>query len=278
MTDSAAHLRETANGRFNIEEAGTGTPLVLLHGFALDLRMWDDQFDAFSRRHRTVRYDLRGFGRSPVPGERPYSHAGDLLAILDALDIERAVVAGLSLGSNVALHFATEHADRTLGLILASPSLPGYPWRWQGDRPREEAGRLARTAGVEAAKAYWSGHSLFGSATRNPEIAARLARMTADYGAWHWTHDDPQAGIPALQPRLPGIERPVLVVSGGLDIDAYRELAEIIADGVPGAELCAIPDAGHLVNMEAPQPFTDAVLRFMASAVGKGGSAQPPAN
>ena len=79
------------------EVAGTGPPLVLIHGFTLDTRMWDDQFEAFSKHYRVVRYDMRGYGQSalPVLGE-DYSHVDDLRALLDHLGITKTHVIGLS--------------------------------------------------------------------------------------------------------------------------------------------------------------------------------------
>src|SRR5262245_45001564 len=87
------------------EAAGHGGTVVFLHGGQMDRRMWDEQFELFAKTHRVVRYDLRGFGKSPAPLE-PYSHVEDLRALLDHLKIRRATLVGLSLGAAIAVDFA----------------------------------------------------------------------------------------------------------------------------------------------------------------------------
>src|SRR5690242_18617682 len=113
--------------RLYYESAGTGPPLVLLHGFTLDTRMWDDQFEAFARQYRVIRYDLRGFGRSAVPTES-YSHAEDLHALLGHLETEAAYVAGLSMGGAVALDYALAYPQAVRGLILIDAVVGGFRW------------------------------------------------------------------------------------------------------------------------------------------------------
>jgi len=259
---------DIGDGKLNVDVAGTGAPVVLLHGFALDMRMWDPQFDAFAERHRTIRYDLRGFGKSSRP-TGSYSHADDLTALLDRLDIDKAIFVGLSLGSNIALDLVSRHPDRVAGLVLASPSLPGYPWRWTGDRPREQAGALAKENGLDTAKAYWSGHDLFASARESQKVNRELSAMTSDYDGWHWLNTDPQWAMPPMQPTLARITVPTFVMSGHRDIEAYREIADIIDAEVPGARFMRLPLAGHMLNLESPQAFNDAVLAFCAQIGGR---------
>lgn len=81
------------------EVAGSGEPLVLIHGFSLDTRMWDDQFGVFSRSYQVIRYDVRGFGRSAVPEEDSYTHADDLKRLLEYLGISTPHLLGLSMGA-----------------------------------------------------------------------------------------------------------------------------------------------------------------------------------
>ena len=102
-----------ANGaKIYYEVAGGGPPLVFVHGYALDRRMWDDQFEIFAPRYRVVRYDLRGFGRSGVPTAAPFSNHDDLRRLFDVLGIERAHICGLSMGGGVTIDFALEYPDR----------------------------------------------------------------------------------------------------------------------------------------------------------------------
>src|SRR6266566_308505 len=112
------------------EQAGSpgspGHPLVLIHGFTLDTRMWDDQFAVFTRHYQVIRYDMRGFGRSDLPAEEPFTAVDDLRALLDTLGVSRACVLGLSLGGSVAIDFALAYPDRTSALVLVDPALRGW--------------------------------------------------------------------------------------------------------------------------------------------------------
>lgn len=106
---------------------------MLVHAGICDSRMWDPQWDAFPAAHRTVRYDLRGFGHSPLPPE-PYSHARDLVALLERLGIQQATLVGASLGGRVALEVAVTHPEVVDALILADAALPGLPGRTSCER------------------------------------------------------------------------------------------------------------------------------------------------
>ena len=131
------------------EVGGEGHPLVLLHDGLLDRRVWDQQFEAFSRRYRVVRYDRRGYGLSPAP-RRSFFDAVDLRGLLSSLGVGQAHLVGVSDGGRVALDFALAHPGMVGGLVLVGPGLGGY-------RPSEEKLRrvqailaVARERGVEA--------------------------------------------------------------------------------------------------------------------------------
>jgi len=110
---------EIPGGHLAGEEAGAGDPVVLIHGLSFDRSMWDPQFPALAGHYRTVRYDLRGFGDSGVPAAA-HGHVEDLLALLDALTIDRAHLVSLSLGANIALATVVFHPHRVRALVLAS--------------------------------------------------------------------------------------------------------------------------------------------------------------
>src|SRR6266540_3671492 len=114
------------------EVSGAGEPVVFIHAFSVDRRMWARQVASFESRFRIVRYDLRGHGRSAAPSG-PYAGYEDLREVLDTLRIPRATLVGLSAGSEVATNFALAYPNRVTRLILASPGLGGYripplPW------------------------------------------------------------------------------------------------------------------------------------------------------
>lgn len=252
-------------GQLWAEAAGQGTPVVLLHGFSFDASSWDDQFEALAARHRVVRYDLRGFGRSSLPAG-PYSHVDDLLALLDRQVDGPAHLVGLSLGANVALSAALVAPQRVRSLVLASSGLPGHAW--QDERPPEAAMRHAALQGVEATRGFWLQHPLFASTASRPAVRQRLAAMVQRYSGWHWRPDSaamPMQPLPAHVDRLGEVAAPTLVLGGAEDVPGYRDIAARLQAGIRGAQRSTFASAGHVLNMEVPGPFNAAVLDFLAT-------------
>lgn len=114
------------NGRLWYEAAGTGHPLVLLHGGLVDSRLWDPQFPVFAQHYRTIRYDLRGHGRSSDAGPEPYSHIDDLHTLLGVLEIPRAHILGLSMSGAIVVDFALAHPEMVTALLPVAAGLSGY--------------------------------------------------------------------------------------------------------------------------------------------------------
>jgi pimeloyl-ACP methyl ester carboxylesterase len=118
---------EVNDTRLYYEIVGRGHPLVLVHGFSLNTKMWDDQLEVFSERFKVVRYDVRGFGKSALPiVGKEYSHTKDLKALLKQFGIGYAYVVGLSMGGGIALDFTLEYPEVTKALILVDSSIYGF--------------------------------------------------------------------------------------------------------------------------------------------------------
>ena len=250
----------TASGLF-YEVSGAGEPVVLVHAFSLDRRMWEPQVSALEKRFRVVRYDLRGHGRSAVPSQ-PFGAYDDLREVLDTLNIERATIVGLSAGSEVAVNFALAHPSRVSRLVLAAPGVTGFKtpaFPWFG--PIGEA--LAKGDAQGAAK-LWAATPIMAMHT-NKAAAASVAAMVMD-NAKLWTMkrlEQPLA--PAAMDRLDQIKAPTLVIVGDQDLPHIREIAQLLTERVAAARLVTIPGAGHIVNLDTPRPFNDAVLRFLVA-------------
>lgn len=253
---------EGANLRY--EYTGEGNDcVVLVHGFSMDARMWDDQVRVLGQSGRVLRYDMRGFGGSDVPVDA-YAHAEDLRALLDNLGIDRASVVGLSMGGMVAAQFALAHPDRTRALVLAGATVDGAEWstEWLESWGRVE--NAAATDGLEAAKAIWLGLPIFAPAMRRPQVASALRAMVDDYSGWHWTEDDPAVyPRPSTARRLRRIGCPTLAVVGELDAPDFHAQARLFAERIPHARVSHIPGAGHLTNMEEPEAFSTALRLFL---------------
>jgi len=256
---------EVNGTRLAYQESGAGDPIVLIHGFTLDHRMWDDQVQELERFGRVIRYDMRGHGQSDQPGSEPYTAAGDLKALLEYLKVKRAVVIALSLGGGVALEFAQAYPEMTRALVLIDATVGGWTWSAEWSSETGHVWALGRETGVEAAREAWLAHSLFVPAMGQPGVAARLRTMVTDYSGFHFTHDDPQTwpDPPALM-RLGEIRCPTLVIVGERDVPDFRAIADALGERISGAEKVVIPEAGHMATMEAPPRVNEAIERFLS--------------
>lgn len=248
-------------------QGAAGPPLLLLHGFPLDHRMWRDQIDALSTQCRVVAPDLRGFGQTELGGESVTMErmADDLAGLLDGLDIaEPVVLAGFSMGGYVAFQFWKRYPERVRGLILCDT-------RSQADSPEAAAGRRQTAAkvleqGAEVtAKAMMPKMFSPETADTRPELVAKTNRMMLSC---------PPAGIAAAlnamaaradaRSLLPGIRVPTLVLVG--ELDAISNPAEMhdIADAIDGAAYRVVSGAAHLTPMEKPDEVSAAIATFIS--------------
>ncbi|HEX8890539.1 MAG TPA: alpha/beta fold hydrolase [Pyrinomonadaceae bacterium] len=256
-------VAEVNGTRLAYEVKGKGTAIVLIHGGLADSRLWDDQFDAFAKHHRVLRYDLRGFGHS-APKLATFSHIEDLYALLKYLHIEKASLVGVSLGGMIAADFALEHPEMTNALVLTSSGLRGY----QGpvNEKSVAAYRAAKEQGLEKAIELWLAHPFFASGRKNAAYERRTRAMLMDnfqaWGPdstkipWQWP------GVPTIE-RLAEIKAPTLVVVGDHDAQTIQAIADILKDKIPGAEKVVITDVGHHLNMEKPKEYNRIVLDFL---------------
>jgi 3-oxoadipate enol-lactonase len=253
--------------RLRYQLTGSGPTIVLLHGFTLDLRMWNAQMAAFTPHYQVLLYDLRGFGGSALPDSTSYDHADDLSALLDQLGIERAAIVGLSMGGGVALDFALAYPERVRALILADAMIGGYRWSAEWQAVTVPIWRAAREEGVAAAKALWlAHHGLFGPALEQQAVAAALTAMTDDYSGWHWHNRDPRRKPPqsAIE-RLAQVSVPTLIITGEREDPDFITQANLLGAQILGAQSCILPRVGHLTALEAPDAFNRAVLDFLTA-------------
>jgi pimeloyl-ACP methyl ester carboxylesterase len=243
---------------------GEGSVVVLVHGFALDMRMWDEQVDYLSGEFRVVRYDCRGFGRSGrLDPAVPYTHADDLVALLDHLDVDDAVLVGLSFGGQVALEAALQAPRRVRGLVLLDSVVDGIPWDDVSEQGQAELGRCVASDGVEGGRRAWLAHPLFAAARERPAVAERLAAMVGDYLGQHWLGEDSHRDAPSSLGALDQIRTPALIVVGDRDVAGFVEMSEVLATRIPGAVLRRVPRAGHMVNMEEPDIVNELIAEFL---------------
>ena len=259
-----AAVLERPGAHLIYEVAGDGPAVVLIHGFGLDMRMWDPQVGPLADRFRVVRYDCRGFGASgPFDPAVPYTHAGDLVALLDHLDIGDAVLAGLSFGGRVALQTALAASDRVCGLALLDAVLDGVPWDPESARALNEVARRVQAGGMLAGREAWLAHPLFAVTRERPDLAGALAAMVAGYPGQHWLGQDPHRETLRPLDLLEAVAGPALVAVGERDVPGFREMSAVLARRIPGAIYRVVADAGHMINMEQPAAVNELLTRFM---------------
>ncbi len=256
----------TVDLHYTVDGPPDGPVLLLGSSLGTAGALWQPQLAMLAQRHRVVRYDHRGHGRSPVPAG-PYTMddlGGDVLALLDRLGVARARLGGISLGGMVAMWVAAYAPDRVerLALLCTSARL-GPPEAWADRAATVRAGGM--TAIADAVLGRWF----------TPGFPQRHAGIVG------WTRcqltSTPVQGYAAccaaietmdLEPVLHAITAPTLVIAGAQDPSTPPEHARRIADAVPGARLAVVPDAAHLANVEQPDAVNALLAEFLEESDG----------
>jgi len=248
------------------ELAGEGEPtVILIHGGLLDCHMWDGQFELLAQTHRVLRYDADAHGKSTLPPDVYWDHLG-LRELMDHLGIDRAVLVGLSLGGRIAIDMALEEPDRVEAIVAVSSGLSGYRFESEFFLEQRDAMIHAWKAGefdavVEHFQRSWTDGPHRGPAEVDPEVREKVRAMARN-GLEHAMEGrliDP----PAVD-RLDELDLPMLVILGELDMPGILDIADRIVEANPNAELVTIPNAAHMVNMEAPEQFNELLLEYLA--------------
>jgi len=251
------------------EQAGEGPSVVLVHEAIADSRMWDPQWETFPRAHRTIRYDLRGFGRSPLePGA--FSHARDLAGMLDDLGLERTSLVGGSMGAQVALEVAVAQPERIDRLVLMDAGLPGHAWSdetragWAEEEAALERGDL--DAAVEVNLRMW----VDGPRRSAGAVAAGVRERVGEMQRRAFELQLPLDGsvseemlVPDLADRLDEVRSPTLVLTGEEDRDDMQDISDLLAERIPDARRVSIAGAAHIPSLERPEEFDRLVLEFL---------------
>ena len=256
------------------EEAGAGPAVVLIHEGIADSRMWDRQMRTYAEWFRVVRYDVAGFGRSPLGGG-PYSHWRDLVGLLDELGIDRPALVGVSLGGRIALDVALAAPDRVAALVLVAPGLPGWEWSEQvrdfgaAEEAALEAGDL-ETA-VELNLRLWVDGPRRGPDAVDPAMRAFVGEMQRlafqnDLAAYA---QDPPPGPERRPDGVPAdVRAPTLLLVGDEDVPDMLAISEHLEREIPGARRIVLHGVAHVPSLERPDEFDRLVLDFLHSALG----------
>jgi 3-oxoadipate enol-lactonase len=263
-------MRATINKvQLAYDDHGVGLPVIFLHAFPLNRRMWEGELTALlgEARYRLVALDWRGFGESEITSEISTMEllADDVAGLMDALGMQNAVLCGLSMGGYAAFAFLRKYPQRVGGLILAD-TRPGADTP-EAQANRENVARIAETQGTGAI-ADLQVPRLLSEYTRqqHPDVEARVRQLIDEA-----TPRGIAAASRGMAQRadssdlLAGITCPTLVIVGEQDALTPPTVAQDYASRIPGAQYVVIPQAGHLSNLEQPEVFLLAISGFLGS-------------
>jgi pimeloyl-ACP methyl ester carboxylesterase len=248
------------------EVTGEGEPLVLVHGFPLDRRMWRPLIDALGTTHLVIAPDLRGFGESPAPAgvTTMEDYADDLAGLLDGLGVEGPVaLCGLSMGGYVGFAFFRRYRERLARLVLCDTKAAADSAKKKADR--ERTAEVVLQEGTESLATEMP-NGLLAPATRenHRELVEHVAEMIR--GA---SRGGVAAALRAMAARgdstrlLGQIDVPTLLICGEADVISPPDEMRQMAERIPEATYVEIPSAGHLAPLENPEPVVRAVRRFL---------------
>ena len=257
---------DLGDGKLSYEVRGHGRPVVFLHPGGFSSGVWDEQIARFAEDHRVVRYDARGHGDSTEP-PAGFSHHEDLRRLLDALEIDRAVLVGCSLGSRTAIDFALLHPERVDGLLLSSPGLSGMvehdPFTLEQRRLAAEA--IARQDFSQAFECVI--RMLVDGPHRTPEqvdpaLRARYLGLLTDNARKGHGSFPLGAELHAIT-RAAELRPRTLVVTGALDTTDIHAVADLLEREAPDARRVQLEGTGHQFNAEQPARFAELLGEFL---------------
>ena len=236
--------------------------IILSNSLGADISMWDDQIAALTTKYHVLRYDTRGHGGSDTTGPLTFADLNaDVIALMDALEIEKAAFMGLSMGGMTGMGLAVNHADRITRVVCAdarADAPPPFQAMWDTRIAAVEEGGLEAIA--DGTLASWLTEDWH---TANPERVAQVRAMVlANDPAGYIACCHALKGLDCLR-HLPDAKAPVLYVGGDQDGGAAPAVMQAMADATPGGQYIPIPDAAHVANINAPAAFNAAVAAFL---------------
>lgn len=264
------------NLSFHIQHTGSGPDLFLVHGLTGDLSIWFlcKAMSVLGEAWRVTAYDLRGHGYSEVPltGYTSADHAADLLALMDALEIESASLVGHSFGAVIALHAAVLQPSRIEGLVLSDPYFPALRhledmsrWgHWKNFR------KEALDAGVMLSEEHWYDLTLFfdqvkhldGDALRRFRQAVGLPGLNRLMRLSQTSCGVDAKNVAGLSPEvIASVRQPCLALYG--EHSPFLSTGDYLVEHLPDCRLERVPGAKHRAPEEAPEAFVDLVSRFL---------------
>jgi 3-oxoadipate enol-lactonase len=262
-TDESApgHFVEVEKGKIYYEECGTGPDaVVLIHDGIAHSAVWDAVWPAFCIEFHTVRYDRRGYGRSPA-ATTWYYETDDIFTLLRHLKINRAFLVGSSHGGGLTIDFTLAHPKLVEGMVLVGAVVSGYGYS-DHFLDRGNANNVPMEKNDVAAMISNWANDKYLLAADHPEAKKKLHEILSA-APQDLTHPDFPRPTPDSLPRLGQIRVPTLILVGDIDIPDVHAHAGVIEAGIPNSRRIVVDDSGHLMYLEKPEAFTRLVITFI---------------
>lgn len=257
------------------EADGFGIPVVFLHSGVTDRRMWAEQMHALAEEgYHVISYDRRGHGETETRNV-PFNHLVDLEAVLDSLSVHAAILVGSSMGGALAIDFALEHPERTIGLVLIGTAVTGAE---PSEIPEEaadledaleyatERGNLDTVNRIEAH--LWLDGPLSEAGRLQGEVRDLFLRMNATH-LNHPVLTEEEFPDDAVD-NLSAITAPTLLVVGELDMPDIVDRHEDLSEELENAFAIVLEDTAHFPSLERPDLFNPILLEFLEAVTGQG--------
>ncbi len=269
MPDLPDSFAPSGDALIAFESGGEGRPVVFIHAGIADRRMWRHQLSEVPTGFQYVSLDLRGHGATSLTDTR-FSNHEDVLAVMDHLDIDAAVVVGCSMGGGTAFDVALASPERVTGLVVIGAGAPGFevddyePPQWPQVLKAYEAGHLARVAELDAE--IW----VMGYGRGRDEVESDVWDLVVEMDLAILPNEDRRDELlipldPPRAERWDEITTPTLVMVGEHDLPDCRQSAELLAEALSDHDPIVVPGAAHLPSLEQPESFNRALLGFLQS-------------
>ena len=259
-------------GRLNVLDEGAGPPIVLLHAGIADLRAWDAMTPHLvAAGYRVIRYDQRGYGQT-VTEDVEFSNRADVIAVLDACGVERAVLVGNSRGGQITFDTAIEFPDRVVAAIGVGAGVGGFDGGatpeelelFEEGEALEEADPVDPDAVADFDVRFW----VDGPGQPDDRVPAEIREAVREMDRAHnlpgVVDGQPIVLEPKAVERIGDLTCPVLAVAGTLDCSEVLATARFLEANVPNTRVIVWDDVAHMIGMEQPKRLADAIVEFLA--------------
>ncbi len=264
--DAADHYLSADGARLRCRAEGEGDAVLMLHGWTLDLDVWEAQAEALRTSFQVIRFDRRGFGRSS--GQPSIGHdISDIAAVCAHYGLERVALVGMSQGCRGVLGFACEHPGAVSCIVLDGP--PEFDSSIIGANVSLAPFReLVRARGLSAFREQWLQHPLMQLRTRDTATRELLQQIVERYPGADLSEAAVDAPPPDLSAGIDSLGVAALVITGEHDLPGRVRSADNLARRLPAGERAVIPGSGHLASLDNPAGYNRQLAGFLARHAG----------